>query len=229
MAGRETHLRVSENGTHTLVRASGRTDKIQVTGLPPSLTVDGPWTLRFQPNRGAPNDVRFDKLISWSEHSDPGIRYFSGTASYLVRFDLPKDYQQNQGETWLDLGAVSVIAEARLNGKDLGVLWHAPFRVDVTKALRPGINTLEVDVTNLWVNRLVGDEQSPDDCEWAGKALARWPDWLVNGTPRPAGSRIAFATWKHWNAEDPLLSSGLLGPVKLHPARLLNLGETEPN
>jgi alpha-L-rhamnosidase len=220
VAGSETHLRVLENGMHTLVRASGKTDKIEVTGLPQPLTITGPWTLSFQPNRGAPNDVRFEKLMSWTDHADPGIRYFSGTASYLVRFDLPKDYQQDHSETWLDLGAVSVIAEVRLNGKNLGVLWHSPFRVDASKALQPGANSLEIDVSNLWVNRLIGDEQHPDDCEWTGKALTRWPDWLDKGTPRPATNRFTFTTWKHWTASDPLLPSGLLGPVTLHPARL---------
>ena len=124
---------------------------------------------------------------------------------------------------------MAVIADVRLNGKNLGVLWHSLFQVEASKALQPGTNTLEVDVSNLWVNRLIGDEQSPDDCEWTGKALTRWPDWLVNGTPRPAKDRVAFTTWKHWTASDPLLPSGLLGPVKLHPARHLNVEETKSN
>jgi hypothetical protein len=173
--------------------------------------------------------VRFDKLMSWADHTDPAIRYFSGTATHSIRFELSPDYLSNNGEVWLDLGAVAVIAEVRLNGKNLGVLWHSPFRLEISKALQPGTNSLEVDVTNLWVNRLIGDEQHPDDCEWAGKALARWPEWLVNGTPRPAKDRVAFTTWKHWTASDPLLPSGLLGPVTLHPARLLNVEEAESN
>ena len=116
---------------------------------------------------------------------------------------------------------MAVIAEVRLNGHDLGILWHAPFRVEASQALRPGPNTLEVDVTNLWVNRLIGDEQYADDCEWTDKALTRWPDWLVKGQPRPATDRVTFTTWKHWRADDPLLRSGLLGAVFLRPARLV--------
>ena len=87
--------------------------------------------------------------------------------------------------------------------------------------LRLGTNTLEIDVTNLWVNRLIGDEQYPDDCEWNECFLARWPDWLINGKPRPVPSRVTFTTWKHWTAKDALLPSGLIGPVTLHCVRLV--------
>ena len=126
-------------------------------------------------------------------------------------------------EVWLDLGQVEVIARARLNGRDLGVLWHPPFRVEITDALQAGANTLEVEVTNLWINRLIGDEQQPDDCEWDGKALARWPDWLQSGQPRPSAKRVAFTTWKHWTAADPLQPSGLLGPVVLQSAKRISV------
>jgi len=219
--GGSTRLRAWRNGPHTLRRASGRTRQVEVTGLPDPLSLRGPWTLRFQPNRGAPATARFDELISWSEHPAPGIRYFSGTATNSIRFELPAGYLADDREVWLDLGEVAVIAEVRLNGHDLGILWHAPFRVEASQALRPGPNTLEVDVTNLWVNRLIGDEQYADDCEWTDKALTRWPDWLVKGQPRPATDRVTFTTWKHWRADDPLLRSGLLGAVFLRPARLV--------
>lgn len=184
-----------------------------------ALTLSGPWTVRFQSGRGAPAEATFDKLISWSEHSEQGIRYFSGTATTSKQFDLPERMLKPGQEVWLDLGEVAVIAEVRLNGTELGVLWHPPFRLEISKALRPGTNTLEVTVSNLWVNRLIGDEQHPDDCEWTEKHLTRWPDWLLNNTPRPSTNRVTFTTWKHWTANDPLLPSGLLGPVTLTPAR----------
>jgi hypothetical protein len=110
---------------------------------------------------------------------------------------------------------VQVIAEVRLNGKDLGILWKAPFRVDVTDAAKAGDNELEVRVTNLWPNRLIGDEQYPDDCEWNGITLKRWPDWMVKGVTRPVPERVAFTTWKHWHKDSPLQPSGLIGPVVL--------------
>jgi hypothetical protein len=222
-AGKETRLRAWDNGVHTLYHATGKTDQVEVTGLPASQTLSGPWTLRFQPNRGAPAEASLEKLISWSEHPDPGIRYFSGTATTSTRFDLPEGFHKDGQEVWLDLGEVAVIAEVRLNGKNLGIFWHRPFRLEISKALRAGSNTLEVDVSNLWVNRLIGDEQHPADCEWTEKHLTRWPDWLSSGKPRPQPSRITFTTWKHWNANDTRLSSGLLGPVILRPARLVAL------
>ena len=123
----------------------------------------------------------------------------------------------------LDLGAVREIAEVRLNGRDLGVLWKPPFRVDITKAARAGRNLLEVRVTNLWPNRLIGDEQLPADCDYRpGGPILAWPSWLLEGTPRPSG-RIAFTTWQHWTRESPLIESGLLGPVTVHVGRQVEL------
>jgi hypothetical protein len=99
-----------------------------------------------------------------------------------------------------------------------------PFRLDVSKVLKPGENTLEVDVTNLWCNRLIGDEQLPDDCQWEEKGqLAKWPEWLTSGKERPSKSRLTFTTWKHWKKEDALQPSGLIGPVTLRPARLVKV------
>ncbi|MBT8036151.1 MAG: hypothetical protein KJO21_01285 [Verrucomicrobiae bacterium] len=184
------------------------------------LRLIGPWNLSFQGERGSPATAKFDQLVPWNEHPDAGIKYFSGTATNSINFHLSKEFLKNHQEVWLDLGQVAVMAEVRVNGENLGVLWHKPFRVDVSEVLKSGANTLEVDVTNLWVNRLIGDEQHPSDVEWAANnALVRWPDWLVQGKPRPSKKRITFTTWKHWNANDPLLPSGLIGPVTLRGAR----------
>lgn len=210
------HLRAWANGRHTLYHASGKQRAVEIDGLPEPLALAGPWEVRFQADRGAPAKARFNELTPWQEHPDEGIRYFSGTASYTHQFEMKTEPDH---EVWLDLGRVEVIARARLNGRNLGVLWHPPFRVEISDALQAGANTLEVEVTNLWINRLIGDEQQPDDCEWDGKALARWPDWLQSEKPRPSNKRIAFTTWKHWTAADPLLPSGLLGPVVLQSAK----------
>ena len=218
-----TRLRVWDNGPHTLRHSSGRSSAIAVSGLPQPLTLDGPWTLRFQAGRGAPATATIDHLMSWPQHPDPGIRYFSGTATTSTHFTVPPDFLASGREIWLDLGDVAVIAEARLNGHPLGILWHRPFRCEVSKALQPGSNTLDVDVTNLWVNRLIGDARLPDDCEWTGPFLTRWPAWLTSGQPRPATGRVTFTTWKHWQANDPLPPAGLLGPVTLQPAQLVPL------
>ena len=118
----------------------------------------------------------------------------------------------------LDLGNVMDIAHIRLNGKDMGFLWRPPFRKDISHALLPGENRLEIQIYNRWVNRLIGDEQLPDDAKWAGQnrhvPLAEWPAWFLEGKDSPTG-RIAFTTFKHWLKDDPLLESGLIGPVIL--------------
>jgi len=128
---------------------------------------------------------------------------------------------------FLNLGTVQVIASVRVNGKECGILWKPPYEAEVTAALKPGTNTLEVQVANLWPNRLIGDEQLPEDCKWkeqtpAGAPLAEWPPWLGPGPTRPT-SRIAFTTWKYWRKDSPLQPSGLLGPVTLSWARRLQI------
>jgi hypothetical protein len=117
---------------------------------------------------------------------------------------------------WLDLGIVKNIARVRLNSRDLGVIWCAPWRVDITAAVSPKNNFLEITVANLWPNRLIGDEQLPPDAEFdQGGRLLRWPDWLLKGEPRPETGRYAFAAWRHFSKDSALLPSGLLGPVTL--------------
>ena len=123
-------------------------------------------------------------------------------------------------ELWLDLGMVKNFAEVSLNGQNLGVLWKPPFCVNLTAAAKSGVNKLVVKVTNLWPNRLIGDEQLPDDREWNGKQLKAWPQWLLDGKPSPTG-RLTFTTWHHWTKDAPLLESGLLGPVTLRTAEII--------
>jgi hypothetical protein len=119
-----------------------------------------------------------------------------------------------------------VMAEVKLNGQDLGILWKPPFEVDITEAVKPGDNALEVRVVNLWPNRLIGDEQLPEDCQWrTGPSgfegpLVEWPRWLLENKPSPTG-RLTFTTWKHWTKDSSLLESGLLGPVRLLVAERL--------
>ena len=177
--------------------------------------------MTFPKGWGAPAHVTLPHLISWSDHSDPGVKYFSGTATYHRKFEVPQTIMGPDRQLHLDLGRVEVIARVKLNGRDFGILWKPPFCTDVTEVLRAGTNDLEISVVNLWVNRLIGDEQLPDDCEWTpqgasgyGHFLARYPQWLLEDRPRPSG-RIAFTVWKHWDKDDPLMESGLLGPVRI--------------
>ena len=118
-------------------------------------------------------------------------------------------------KAFLDLGKVAIMAEVTLNGKPLGVLWKQPYRVDVSDAIKDGENTLEIKVVNLWINRMIGDEQLPEDSKRnaAGELIA-WPQWLLDGKPNPSG-RYTFVGTRLWKKDDPLVESGLLGPVKL--------------
>src|SRR5262249_34436287 len=123
----------------------------------------------------------------------------------------------NGRELWLDLGNVKNFAEVSVNGHDIGLLWKPPFRVNITSAVKPGENQLQVKITNLWPNRIIGDEQLPPDVTWKGSQLTEWPQWLVEGKPSPTG-RFTFTTWHHLDKSSPLLESGLLGPVMLRSA-----------
>jgi hypothetical protein len=209
-------------GDFTLHWASGQKTKARCQSVPAPIAITGHWEVSFPPGWNAPAKATFERLQSWTENADPGVKYFSGTATYTRDFDLPADLPGSRRELWLDLGAVKNLAEVSLNGKSLGVLWKPPFRVNVTAAVRPGRNTLEIKVTNLWPNRLIGDEQLAPDCEWKGKELKSWPQWLLDGKPSPTG-RVAFTTWRHWNRDATLLDSGLLGPVMVRAAEEVTL------
>jgi len=148
----------------------------------PAVTIAGPWTVRFPPGWGAPESVLWNGLISWTESEDPGIRYFSGTASYTTEFEIGEPLlRENRG--WiLDLGSLRDVAEVTLNGRSLGILWKEPFQADISDALRSGRNILEVKVTNLWHNRLMGDLLDPGH-----QSAARTNMVLKAGELIPAG------------------------------------------
>jgi alpha-L-rhamnosidase/Polysaccharide lyase family 4, domain III/Polysaccharide lyase family 4, domain II len=156
--------------------------------IPVWKTLSGFWEVGFTPNAGAPEKLTFPSLISWSEHSDAGVRNYAGTATYVQEFDLPT---VPAGRVVLDLGRVESLASVSLNGVAFGVLWKAPYAVDVTQALRPGKNRLEVKVVNVWANRLIADAGLPES------------------------KRVSWASYNPYKPGDPLLPAGLLGPVQL--------------
>jgi alpha-L-rhamnosidase/Glycosyl hydrolases family 2, sugar binding domain len=151
-------------------------------------TVQGPWEVSFPPDRGAPAHARFDKLTAWTANAEPGIKYFSGTATYATSLDADQSWLAKGTRVRVNLGDVQNLAEVSVNGRALGVVWKKPFVVDVTEALRAGKNSLEVKVTNVWPNRMIGDKQ-------------------------PGAKQVAYSTFDPFKADSPLLPSGLLGPV----------------
>ncbi len=175
----------------------------------------GPWRVEFQPKRGAPEFVELTELIDLAQHTEEGVRYFSGTASWFTEFSINTPPTGATGLA-LDLGQVEVIAEVILNGKNLGVLWKSPYRVDIRDAVVPGTNKLEVRVTNLWPNRIIGDErQYPQKNNFWWARDGSWPEWLDHPEKSNPTGRITFVIWPHWKAQDELLPSGLIGPVRL--------------
>ncbi len=222
-------LRAWQNGVFDVTRASGATQTLRVTDLPEPQPIGQSWLVQFPPNLGAPESITLQNLMPLNEHPTPGVRYFSGTATYRTRFTIAPERLAAGNQLHLDLGDVANLVDVRLNGKPLGILWKPPFRVDVTSALKAGDNELVVEVTNLWPNRMIGDEQEPDDCTWgdvqtwsgggppvpAGRPLLKVPDWLKTGKPRPSAGRVTFTAYKFYEKDSPLLRSGLIGPVRL--------------
>jgi hypothetical protein len=210
-------------GACALHWASGNMNAWSGSGKSEPIEVRGPWLVRFPAGWDAPAITTFDKLISWTESPVFGIKYFSGTATYSKSLEVPAHLIRNGLRLILDLGDVRECARVRLNGKLVGSFWKAPFRVDITRLAHAGANKLEVEVTNLWVNRLIGDEQFPDDMGWEGDHLRAWPEWFLKKQPRPEPRRKTFTTWRHNTKDTPELPSGLLGPVYLRPVLVLHV------
>lgn len=217
------HIEASAPGKYEVRTHSGRVMRASLPHLPKELEISGPWGLFFPPGQGAPDEMTVDHVASWSESTIPGVRHFSGTATYRKTIVARRDLFGKTLRQFLDLGRVEVIAQVKLNGKDLGILWRSPFRMDVTGVLRPGSNALEVRVTNLWPNRMIGDEALPEDGDRnPNGTLKSWPSWVLEGKPSPTG-RSTFTSWKLWGRGEALLPSGLLGPVKVSVKAILPL------
>ena len=206
-------------GSYELRLADGQRRESEIRELPKAVEVSGPWSVRFETGVSAPTQATFDHLISWTSHADPAIRYFSGTAVYTTTVQIPRGMLGKGRRVYLDLGEVHAMAEVRINHHRPISLWKPPFRLDITDLAKPNENKLEVKVTNLWPNRLIGDEHLPEDSERnPDGTLKRWPDWLLRGKPSPAG-RSTFTTWRLWKKTDAPLASGLLGPLRIVPAQ----------
>jgi hypothetical protein len=159
--------------------------------------LEGSWQVSFPPNWGAPPQITLDKLASWTTSTDESVKYFSGTATYTKELKAPKNWFSPNAKVILDLGTVKEIAEVSVNGKPVGgVLWKPPFQVDVTGVLKPGANRLDIKVTNLWPNRIIGDQQP------GVQKTYTWTDY------RP------------YTKDSPLLESGLIGPLTVSSVTL---------
>ena len=200
-------------------------------GAEPVFTLEGSWEVAFDPRWGGPEKITFDALQDWTTRDERGIKYYSGIATYRKLFEFPQEsgrknsetpknpgtqgisksevrsHQRSGRRTYLDLGTVHDMARVRLNGKDLGVVWCAPWRVEITDALKQSENKLEIEVANRWPNRLLGDQSAPDK----DIRTLKWESGVLGGKEYQTG-RYTFATAK---GPGKLLPSGLLGPVRI--------------
>jgi hypothetical protein len=177
--------------------------------------LSGAWDVAFDPKGGPfdsgqdrrPGEIVFDRLMDWTTRTEPGIKYYSGIAAYRKTFNLTGI---PEGRAYLDMGAVHDMARVKLNGRDLGVVWCAPWRVEVTGVVKAGDNQLEIEVVNRWANRLIGDKQSAD----AKARMVEGPPGILGGKRIQAG-RYTFSTHDPYDSNSPLPASGLLGPVRI--------------
>ncbi len=176
---------------HPTKETSHTLPKLTETNL---ATVDGPWDVAFEDRtakpEGEPKSIHLAHLASWSDNSDPAVRYFAGHGTYTKHIDAPAAWFKTGAPVLLDLGDVANLAEVSVNGKPLGTVWRAPYRLDVTSAMHPGDNLVEIRVVNLWVNRLIGDAQ-------------------------PNAQKVTFTARNPYKANSPLVPAGLLGPVRV--------------
>jgi hypothetical protein len=191
VGGSGVTLTTIQPGHYQVTTTSGRNLAAVVPPLP-TFRIGGPWRLNFPSGWGAPAEISVPELISWTAHSVEGIRHFSGTAIYLIEFHLPADALRGHRQVHLDLGEVRELAEVRVNGNVVGIVWKPPYRLDMTASVKSGSNRLEIRVANLWPNRLIGDQSLPPDKQYTK------------------------TNWNPFRADTPLLESGLLGPVTVY-------------
>lgn len=208
-------------GTAELFLSDGGEVSLSVQSLPKNVDISENWDVAFQKNRGAPATAHFEKLESWTENSDDGIRYFSGIATYSKKFELGGEMFKKGRRIILSLGNVADVARVRINGKTAATLWRAPFECDITELAKKGDNTLSIEVANRWPNRLIGDARlakSPDE---------HLPKWIVEKRKNDT-DRIAYTFTKgFWNANEEPLESGLLGKVEIRAADFVEAAPME--
>jgi len=184
-----------------------------------AIPVAGPWRVTF-----GGKTVEMAELADWTADPDPDVKYFSGTAVYRTCFVVNRQ-SPNVGSLILSLGNCNnQVAKVIVNGKAYEPVWCAPYEVRLAAGdLKEGENTLEIEFTNVWANRLIGDEQEPADCKFVkavypgGWYLESFPDWFKSGiASRPSKGRKCFTDWNYFTKESKLTPSGLIGPVGIH-------------
>ena len=211
-------VEVKASGNYNFKLNDGSLKVIKVKNLPEQITVSGTWSVDFPDVKAKEKNFSFPKLIDWTSHKNEQIKYYSGTAIYKNEFVVGKNYLEENNKVTLDLGEVNIAAKVIVNGKDLGVSWMPPYVLDVTKALVKGKNTIQIEVTNQWTNRLIGDENFPSESGMSRKN-EYMPDWYLNNEPPPLKQRSTFTTFPFYKKGDETIPAGLLGPVVIKTSK----------
>ncbi|MCK4855839.1 MAG: hypothetical protein KAT31_16280, partial [Bacteroidales bacterium] len=196
--GNEISLIARDEGQYAFADNDGNRNVFEISDIPSSVNITGDWQLDFPSGWGAPDHIVIPELMSWSDSDHEGVKYFSGIATYNKKFDIPREYIDDELIISIDLGKVREVVEIYLNGENMGILWKPPYQKDITWAARAGENTLTLEVANTWSNRLTGDGLLPEGERYT-KTNITGPNLLEN------------TLWK----DAPLLESGLTGPVSI--------------
>jgi hypothetical protein len=214
----------SENGTFEAKTSDGKKIKSVVDDIPVPVQIGGAWNVQFLEKDDFDSTVVFNQLTDWKDNAIDEIQHYSGTAIYRKTFSM-EELSDNKKYV-LDLGDVKIVAVVKLNGKNVGIDWMPPFELDISEHLKAGENNLEIELTNQWSNRLIGDERYPVDYtfELEGNFPKKiMPAWYVNMEPIPPGKRTTFCTATFYKATDPLMPSGLIGPVQVKVKKQTNV------
>jgi hypothetical protein len=190
--GDTVSVKVWQAGTYQFKTAGGRSGTMVVADVPAEQPIKGPWRIAFPKDRGAPPTITMENLTDWTKRPDPGVKYFSGAATYHKQFVITEKNADGKSPLILDLGSVKDLAVVRVNGQEVGELWKEPYRIDIAPFVKVGENEMEITVVNTWNNRIIGD---------------------LCGKPEERVTRTNLTD--KFRADSPLLPSGLLGPVLL--------------
>lgn len=211
-------ITASANGNYEGMLSNGTKVNTQIENIPTPIQLGGAWNVEFLKKDDYEAHHVFDKLIDWVNSPVDAIKHYSGTAIYRKTFNFDKTTLGDNNKYLLDMGDVKIVAQVKLNGQVVGIDWMPPFELDITRFLNDGENSLEIEVTNLWSNRLIGDERYPVNYTFRleGNFPKKvMPAWFTNNEPIPAGKRTTFCTAGFYKATDPLMPSGLKGPVQI--------------
>jgi len=212
-------LMAKEVGLHNIELASGKNIEIMVKQQQSPIAINQEWKVEFDgPGLKGDKVVTFNTLTDWKDHERDDIKHFSGTGTYRTILPVTQNWLADDKRVFLDLGTVNIAAEVIINGENAGVLWKPPYTIDVTDQVKAGKNRIEIRVTNLWANRLIGDESLEDTSGYEYRKYVTegpMPRWYVNNEPMPEGPRSTFTTANFYRKDRTLLPSGLLGPVRL--------------